>query len=160
MKEQNQIEATFLNVLVGLSVPRMDSDCRYVYNSHRKYMFRKYNDRVWSLLDEEKKLPARRFEVQNVFHSIWKLSIPKTYALHLYLFWFLVFTSHKTGTWSVQIWWRWWSHGDQAERQILHPQTWSHRELHVHVEADSWPQIQRVGMGGCSGQTFTLILTL
>lgn len=65
---------------------------------------------------------------------------------------FFASVSDQAGTGGFQVRRRGWSHGNQAERQILHPTTRGHRELHVHVEADSWPQVQGVGLGGRGGE--------
>ncbi|KAL0164982.1 hypothetical protein M9458_040735, partial [Cirrhinus mrigala] len=40
------------------------------------------------------------------------------------------------------------SHRHTAKREVLHPETGGHRDVHVHVEVHPRPQIQTMGLGG------------
>lgn len=67
---------------------------------------------------------------------------------------FSLLSSFEAGSRGISLRWRGWGHRHSPEREILHPPSWGHRDLHVHVEVNPRPQIQGVGLGSCSGKTF------
>lgn len=64
---------------------------------------------------------------------------------------FFSVNSHQTWSRGFPFWWRSGGHSHPTERPLLHPEARGHRELHVHVAFDPWPQVQGVGLGGGGG---------
>lgn len=65
---------------------------------------------------------------------------------------------YQTWPWSLSFWCWDRSHGNQTQRALLHPAPRSGGKLRVHVEADTWCQVQAVGLGGREGMAGKLPL--
>lgn len=117
------------------------------------------------------------YSVNNIlhFHSIksWKLSgqlLLETFVFSIRNFWFSEPFSFSVSQESQYVYfvyvfkavyWLWLlgcgGKGNTHGGQVLHPTTWSHRVLLLHVADNQGPQVPGVGLGGCPG-TFTSFL--
>lgn len=83
------------------------------------------------------------------------IGMPLTASLQL-LYAFCLLSSFEAGSGGIPFRRRGRGYCHPPEREILHPSSRGDRDLHVHVEVNPRPQIQRVGLGSCAGKALNI----